>query len=298
MWQPVAGDRLAGGYPIYTTELRPAGGSRPAGIAWMDSAATRLSLFAGTTQPYGTWPEQGAVAVPQLPTLLAAFNSGFKIYDYHTGWYDRGRTAMALQPGAASLVVFANGTASVADWGRDVTLGPNVVAVRQNLTLLVDHGLAAPNVTTPSQWGAVLGGGASTWRSGVGVTASGDLVYVGGPELTPSALARLLIAAGAMRAMELDINPYWVSLSTYTHAGGMAGGGILGGANLVAGMSLPPGHYLQPFSRDFYRGVRPMSDTLRFSANSGSAGLRPRTAWRQMAGAVRRVAAQPMARSR
>jgi hypothetical protein len=248
----VTGDRLAGGYPVYTTELRPAAGYRPAGIAWMDSAATRLSLYAGTAQPYGTWPQQGAVAVPQLPRLLAAFNSGFKIYDYRTGWYDRGRTAMALQTGAASLVIFANGTATDADWGRDVNLGPDVVAVRQNLTLLVDHGVAAPNVTASSQWGAVLGGGASTWRSGLGVTASADLIYVGGPELTPAALARLLIAAGAVRAMELDINPYWVCFSTYTHAGGIAGGGILAGANLLAGMSLSPGHYLQPFARDFF----------------------------------------------
>jgi hypothetical protein len=237
---------------VYTTELRPARGSRPAGIAWIDSAATRLSLYAGTTQPHGTWPLQGAVAVSHLPTLLAAFNSGFKIYDYHTGWYDRGRTAMALKAGAASLVIFANGTATVADWGRDVTLGPNVVAVRQNLTLLVDHGVAAPNVTTRGLWGAVIGGVPSTWRSGLGVTASADLVYVGGPGLTPDALARLLLAAGAVRAMELDINPHWVSFSTYTHAGGMAGGGIIAGANLLSGMTLPPGHYLQPFSRDFF----------------------------------------------
>jgi hypothetical protein len=252
LWQPVVGDRLAGGYPIYTTELRPEPGYPAAGIAWMNSAAIRLSLYAGTAQPYGTWAEQGAVAGAQLPTLLAAFNSGFKIYDYHTGWYDKGRTAMALQAGAASLVIFANGTATVADWGRDVTARSNVLAVRQNLALLVDHGRPAPNVTAPSQWGEVLGGGASTWRSGVGVTAAADLVYAGGPELTPYALARLLIAAGAVRGMELDINPHWVSYSTYTHAGGMAGGGIIAGANLLAAMSLPPGHYLQPFSRDFF----------------------------------------------
>jgi hypothetical protein len=252
IWQPVAGDRVAGGYPVYTTEVRPAAGYQPTGIAWIDSAATRLSLYAGTTQPHGIWPQQGAVAVTQLPTLLAAFNSGFKIYDYRTGWYDQGRSAMALQAGAASLVIYANGSATVADWGRDATLGPNVLAVRQNLTLLVDHGVAAPNVTAPSQWGEVLGGGPSTWRSALGVTASADLVYVGGPELTPDALARLLIAAGAVRAMELDINPDWVSFSTYTHAGGFAGAGIIGAANLLGGMSLPPGHYLQPFSRDFF----------------------------------------------
>jgi hypothetical protein len=211
-----------------------------------------MALYAGTSEPYGTWLQQGAVATAQLPTLLAAFNSGFKIYSYQTGWYDHGRTAVPLEAGAASLVILTNGTATVGEWGRDVGLSPTVVSVRQNLTLLVDHGVAAANVGAAGQWGAVLGGGASTWRSGVGVTAAGNLVYVGGPYLDPSALARLLIAAGTVRAMELDINPQWVSFSTFTHAGGIAGAGILGGNNLLAGMYYQPGHYLQPVSRDFF----------------------------------------------
>jgi hypothetical protein len=98
----------------------------------------------------------------------------------------------------------------------------------------------------------VLGGGAITWRSGIGVTAAGDLVYAGGPYLDPAALARLLVAARSVRAMELDINPEWVSFSMFAHAGGVAGQGIVGGTNLLAGMYFQPGHYLQPFSRDFF----------------------------------------------
>lgn len=248
VWQP-AGTRLASGYGIYTTQLRSGAGYPPAGIAWINTAATRLVLYAGTSEPYGVWPQQGAVAAAQAPGLLAAFNSGFKVYAYQTGWYDQGRTAIPLRPGAASLVIFANGTATVADWGRDVGSGPSVAAVRQNLTLLVDHGVAAPTVADPGLWGAVLGGGAYTWRSGLGVTANGDLVYAAAPGLDPAALARLLIAAGAVRAMELDINPEWVSFSAFTHA---AGGGLTGAVNLLAGMYFSPGHYLQPFSRDFF----------------------------------------------
>ena len=70
--------------------------------------------------------------------------------------------------------------------------------------------------------------------------------------LDPALLARLLVAGGAVRAMELDINPEWVSFSTFAHAGGTAGGGLVTGANLLSGMYFPPGHYLQPFSRDFF----------------------------------------------
>ena len=139
-WQS-AGDHLVGGHAIYTTTRRPAAGLPPSGIAWVDSNATTLSLYAGAAEPYGVWPQQSYVPASQQPLLMAAFNSGFKIYHYQTGWYDRGRTAVALQPGAASLVIYRNGTATVA---RDATMGPDVVAVRQNLSLLVDRGQPTP----------------------------------------------------------------------------------------------------------------------------------------------------------
>ena len=53
------------------------------------------------------------------------------------------------------------------------------------------------------------------WRSGLGVTADGALVYVGGPGLDIADLANILVRAGAVRAMELDINTDWVNYSTY-----------------------------------------------------------------------------------
>ena len=250
-WQPVPGSATAGRYAVYTTELRAAPGAAPSGVAWIDTSVTRLALYAGTAEPSGTWAQQGSVAPAAQPGLLAAFNSGFKIYAYGTGWYDQGRTAVSLKPGAASLVILADGSATVGEWGVDVGAGPQVVAVRQNLHLLVDHGAPAADAGVVGDWGATLGGVVATWRSGVGVTASGDLVYVAGPYLEPAALARLLIAAGAVRAMELDINPEWVSFATYTHAG-PGPSTITGAANLVSGMYYSPYHYLQPFSRDFF----------------------------------------------
>ena len=73
-----------------------------------------------------------------------------------------------LRTGAASFVVYKNGSATVAQWGRDATIGPNVVSVRQNLDLLVDNGQVVPAdySSDPTQWGATLGGGLYVWRSG------------------------------------------------------------------------------------------------------------------------------------
>ena len=245
------GAQLPGsGYGVYTTTLRPAPGYPAAGVAWIDSAATRIVLYAGALgsgEPPGVWPNQGGVPGSAQSSLLAAFNGGFKMSMYHTGWYDHGQVGVPLQAGAASLVIFANGTATVADWGRDATMGPNIVSVRQNLTLLVDHGAPAANAGAYSMWGAVLGGGVATWRSGVGVTAAGGLVYVGGNDLGPASLAQLLVAAGAVRAMELDINPAWVNFALFTHTAGQ-----IGGTNLLAGMNAYADHFLTPYSRDFF----------------------------------------------
>ncbi|MDA8047938.1 MAG: hypothetical protein M0Z30_22345 [Actinomycetota bacterium] len=245
-WRP-GGNPLPTGYAVYTTLLRPAAGQPECGVAWIDPRAARLALYAGSVEPVGSWPQQSFVGAAQQPALVAAFNAGFKIYSYNTGWYDQGRQAEPLQAGAASLVIYSNGTATVGEWGRDVSMGADVVAVRQNLTLLVDHGAPTPAAQYPADWGAVLGGGSVTWRSALGVTAAGDLVYAGGPGLTPSELADVMVAARAQRAMELDINPEWVSFATFA-----ASGGAVTGTNLLADMYLSPEHYLQPYSRDFF----------------------------------------------
>ena len=75
-------------------------------------------------------------------------------------------------------------------------------------------------------------------------------MYAGGPDLTPALLAGLIVAAGAERAMELDIHSQWVSFSAFVHAEGI-GRGPISGTNLLAGVYYTPYHYLQPYSRDF-----------------------------------------------
>jgi len=52
-----------------------------------------------------------------------------------------------LRPGAASLVIYRDGSSTVAKWGRDAKLSSNVVAVRQNLDLLVDNGKAVAGLS-------------------------------------------------------------------------------------------------------------------------------------------------------
>ena len=53
------------------------------------------------------------------------------------------------------------------------------------------------------------------WRSGVGVDRHGNLIYAAANDQTVGSLAAIIIRAGAVRAMELDINAYWTSFITY-----------------------------------------------------------------------------------
>ena len=103
-------------------------------------------------------------------------------------------------------------------WDRDDRMGPGVTAVRQNLGLIVDGGALVPGLADSNSWlwGGTVGNQIYVWRSGVGVDAHGNLVYAAGPGLNVETLAEILRRAGCVRAMELDINTWWVSFTEYT----------------------------------------------------------------------------------
>ena len=218
-WSPAG--RLVDGVPaVYETMLRPSAihTSYVVGVAWMDTNLLKSTLYSGSQIPGGgPYSHTAPVSPSDATSLVAAFNAGFLMCDAKGGYYTDGKTIFPLRTGAASFVVYKNGNSTVGQWGRDVTMAPDVVSVRQNLDLLVDGGQVVPAAYTadPTQWGRTLGGGDYVWRSGLGVTANGALVYVGGPGLDIADLATILVRAGAVRAMELDINTDWVNFSTY-----------------------------------------------------------------------------------
>jgi hypothetical protein len=98
-----------------------------------------------------------------------------------------------------------------------------------------------------ADWGYTINGWYYIARSGVGMTAKGDIVYVGGTELSVYTLAKLLKAAGAVYGMELDINPSWTSFMTYN--------GLQNPKNPSAtkmwDFAQPSDRYFSPSDRDF-----------------------------------------------
>ena len=247
-WTPIGQPGL-GGAVVFGTTVAPYPGASNVDVAWINQSESSLKIYAGTSQPSGSFPNQGYVPPSLQSRLVAAFEGGFQFQVAGGGFYQNGVTAIALRNGAASMVQYQNGTIDIGSWGTEVNLTPQVYAVRQNLTLLVDNGQITPqtNVNPLVTWGYSLGNLVSTWRSGVGVTSHGNLVWVGGPGLSPYMLAKVLIWAGAVRAMQLDINPDWVNFAGYRYQPGV--GAV--GQNLSPAMYFPASHYLSPFWRDF-----------------------------------------------
>ena len=253
-WSP-AGRHVGGHVAMETTTLpEPGDPALAAGVAWMDPHLLGAELYSGSESPGGgPWALTAPVQPGAATSLVAAFNGGFKWPSTEGGYYAYGQTVYPLQSGKASFVIYKNGTATVADWGRDATMTPAVAAVRQNLTLLVDGGrpVAGLNPSDTSVWGSTLGGIPNVWRSAVGVTADGALVYVAGPSLDVVQLAQLAVQAGAVRAMEMDINVFWPTFGIWGTTSD-APASATNGVSLLPTMEGTPARFFESWwARDF-----------------------------------------------
>jgi len=221
-----------------------------AALMSFDQRLITLTLHSGTIDAGGSgWRWGPFVAGPERVRLIAAFNGGFRFDTGAGAFMSAGRTAVPLRSGLASIVTYKDGYTDIGAWHERVPAGGRPVAsVRQNLTLLIDHGAAAASRDCVSCWGATLAGVADPARSALGITADGHLIWAGGEHLTVGQLADMLLAARVIRAVELDINPEWVAGYFYSHHGGAR----VSPTAVVPGQPGAPGSFLTPYSRDFF----------------------------------------------
>ena len=207
------GPRVHGRPPVLVTSYRPSTTypSIVASVLWIDHTRTDLAYYPGRYEPPDA-VDRGPMMVPvdQRYRLLATFNAGFTHVDTNNGSAVNGHTDEPLIDGNATLVGYRNGTVNVVKWtgGRDAP--PNVAWARQSLTpILWDRKLNPELNTDPNsiQWGYTLGGVTFTPRTGVGIDAHGNVIFVVVSEATVISLAHVLQHIGAVRGMEFDINP-------------------------------------------------------------------------------------------
>jgi hypothetical protein len=216
-------------------------------VAWFDHTRTQLAFYPGRYEPPAA-AVRGPMKVPadQRSRLLATFNAGFIYSDGHNGSSDNGRTNEPLRAGLATLVGYRDGRVDIVRWQGGPDPGPAYTFTRQSLPPILWGGELNPALNDSSQWGATLGNAVRVWRTGVGIDRRGNLLYAAADGQTVRSLARLLRQAGAVKAMQFDINPEWPSLIAYRHSP------QLRPIKIVPNWQQPADRYLVPDDRDFF----------------------------------------------
>jgi hypothetical protein len=254
---PIAVTVLTAVSPSWTTVAQVHGHpaawiAQRSGVTLMrfDQARVHLTLHAGSNDGgAGGWTYGDQITQSEIHRVLAAFNGGFKLSYSNVGFASGGHVAVALKPGLASIVTYTDGSSNIGAWKNGVpTTRKTIFSVLQNQKLLVDRGVPAANLASCVLvcWGGTIQNRTVVARSGLGITASGQLVWAAGEQLSPADLANALASAGAVRAIELDINPAWVAGYLYVHhLTGPTAVPVIPGQRGIAGQ------LLAPYSRDF-----------------------------------------------
>ena len=221
---------------------------------WMRAESTLLGLFPGYKGPGRTTLDRGPEQVPLQGRrgLLATFNSGFYIdsgdagLDSPAGFYTNHVLYYPMRTGLATVVQKTDGTTDVLSWGGGTSPGEDIITARQNLPMLVENAQPTGASTNNTAFGVTIGNASATWRTGLGVDAKGNLIYVTAPELTAAGLAQVLVEAGAVRGMQLDINPAWPIYNTYS------GPDAAGPVQNVPNSQQVPWRFLSSSTKDFF----------------------------------------------
>ncbi len=203
----------------YLTYLQP-DPSRPysvVAVVAFDLTRTRLHFVLGSVQPYNpNSPKRSGSMDPadRAPgVLLAMFNGGFKAAHGYFGAMAGGVVALPPRDGLGTVAIYTDGRVRMGVWGQDMQATSDMVAWRQNGPPVIHLGQVNPQInnSNPADWGYTVETYSPTWRSGIGLSADGNtLYYFAGSALTMEPLAKVMSAAGAAEAIQLDINAYWV----------------------------------------------------------------------------------------
>jgi hypothetical protein len=245
----------------------------------LDLRYLSLHIVAGTSEPGGPLGHKGPGVIPAEDqvgdSLYAAFNGGFKYPDGHYGLMAGGTVYVPPQPDAATIAVTSKGQVLLGAWGQDPRLSvsnANLVAWRQNAALLIDHGRLNPLTNDGAAWGGVWLNKAYTWRSAIGLTDHNTLIYAAGDSLSAATIGKAMQAAGAVMAMQTDINPTWVRAFLYSRDAN----GELQIAKLHPDMQGTGHEYLKGTERDFFYFTRtPPPDQHQHDPTPTGDGSRP-----------------------
>ncbi|MEY4605277.1 MAG: hypothetical protein RLY45_37 [Actinomycetota bacterium] len=203
---------------LWATSMRPvrSAASVTATYVYIRRDLVAARMYGGTELPGGDgWEYFAKVDGSDRQTLVAAFNGGFRFEHIDGGYMTEGRTIEPLVDGEATIGIDRDGRITVGQYGRDLRDDGTWVSLRQGLPLLVDGGESMAATRYDTAWGVDFGSETYTNRSALCQLASGDLLYVMAGPVDATMFAGLLVDAGCVVAMQLDINGTWPQFAFY-----------------------------------------------------------------------------------
>ncbi len=208
--------------PLVTTYLR-ADGARPdsrAVVVEWDPRQVEIDAVAGTEEPQSATGETGSGIIPRTPEvmerLIGAFNGAFQSTHGDYGMMADGALLVPPKPYAATIARLTDGTTGFGTWPAELTVPPDFVSFRQNLTPLVADGKFNPY--RRDWWGGVphdWEDETHTVRSGLCLTREGFVAYFYGTQIDHVHLGRVMLAARCDYGVHLDMNQGHTGLELY-----------------------------------------------------------------------------------
>lgn len=209
-WKPTL-IKVSGHVAIKTTRVRfdRQHGQAYATLIWLNPELLAFKQIPGKTIPK-PGISSGRVTNNLRPCYVAAFTGGYLLKDSQGGATYGSNQVKPLVNGIGTLVTYTDGSIDVVKWPNSDP-SKTIAATRQNLKLIVENGISrVPKSEPHNSWGWVWNGTGinnnDVQRTGVGIRSDGTVVWVMGANLNATNLANLLIRAGAIRAIALDMN--------------------------------------------------------------------------------------------
>ncbi len=150
--------------------------------------------------------------------LLAAFNGGFMAEHGHYGVYFDGISFIDPKDDACTLASYRDGSFQVGTWNKMSDRLSEMRWYRQAPNCMYEEGKMHPNlkVHRSRKWGATLDGNTVIRRSAVGISADGQILYVGiSNHTTAKVMASGMHHAGAVHVAQMDVNWSYPKFVTY-----------------------------------------------------------------------------------
>ncbi len=192
-------------------------------VTLWDPRQIELHIEAGSVEPVGASGEHGPGLVPRAPEVIkrmvAGFNGGFQAQHGEYGMQANGIEYLPPKPYAATVVELRDGSNAFGAWPGPIADGAvggggapvvpsDIVALRQNLTALVQNGKFNPWGRT--WWGGTPPGWADqihSTRSAICLTEEGFIGYFYSMSISAEDLAEGMLHARCAFGIHLDMNP-------------------------------------------------------------------------------------------